>query len=177
MKRFLLIAMIAALVVFSCPASGAEQKASPVPASAKAAAATPTTSPANVAITERLRRLPAPDPRNRLSPAVLSAVKPLKLKTEIGCGVYFSGMFSGGNQDPTAKSRQVFWFNPTATTFPKGAFIEWELQGEPAGCCKGTYGPTPVDFPNSSSLVFFYSGDDLNPAQQQRPCTAWLVRP
>jgi hypothetical protein len=168
-------AMVAALaLLFSAGLAPAEERQKPV---VRVVPPTPTaTKPPLQLAKPPAWRFGPPNAQLTLKPGVLGALKVQAVKKEISCGVFVWPP----NPSPYAMSQQLYWVNSTGQPLPPGTHIQWEVEGTPASCCKGTTGATSqVWQPNPPTPVYFTSATpELAPPQPwSRPCKAWAILP
>lgn len=165
-------AAAALLSAFAAPA--AEQPARAA-AAKPAAGGAQALSPAHLTKLNRLKALPQADARLTLAVGAAGLpLKPLKVKKEISCGIYLYPP----NPNPAAPSPRLFFVNTTGQPLPAGVHIDWEVEGYPASCCKGTGTSTQYWPPNPPSPMFLASGNLVYPPQPwTRECKAWVTMP
>jgi hypothetical protein len=95
---------------------------------------------------------------------------------EVSCGV----LAYPPTTNPNALSQRLYYVNNTGQTLPAGVFVEWQLEGYPASCCKGVTSATSQPWPPNPPSVFYFTSveSEINPPQSwTRPCKAWAIIP
>lgn len=169
LKRLIVLAALVLLVLLALPALSADQP--------KAVAAQPQAqalSTQHAAMLAKLRALPPADAKLTLSAAAIQGLKLSSVRKEVSCGIYLSPP----NPNPTAISPRLYFVNSTGQSLPAGVKIDWEVEGVPGTCCKGTGYATVNWAPNPPSPVFLATAGIVYPPQPwTRPCKAWVTMP